>query len=71
MSDVPPNGKAAENKAKQNAQAELGHPSAAHDVRRAVSHQSRVEDVHQQYPAKHPYGYRCHANTRVRFPETN
>ena len=27
-----------------------------------------AEDVHQQYLAKNPYGYRCHANTGVRFP---
>jgi peptide-methionine (S)-S-oxide reductase len=30
-----------------------------------------AEDVHQQYLAKNPYGYRCHANTGVRFPETD
>ena len=29
-----------------------------------------AEDVHQQYLAKNPYGYRCHANTGVRFPDT-
>ena len=29
-----------------------------------------AEDVHQQYLAKNPFGYRCHANTGVRFPET-
>jgi peptide-methionine (S)-S-oxide reductase len=29
-----------------------------------------AEDVHQQYLAKNPYGYRCHANTGVRFPAT-
>ena len=29
-----------------------------------------AEDVHQQYLAKNPYGYRCHANTGVKFPET-
>jgi peptide-methionine (S)-S-oxide reductase len=28
-----------------------------------------VEDRHQ-YLAKNPYGYRCHANTGVRFPDT-
>ncbi|HEX5860694.1 MAG TPA: peptide-methionine (S)-S-oxide reductase MsrA [Nocardioides sp.] len=28
-----------------------------------------AEDVHQQYLAKNPYGYRCHSNTGVRFPE--
>jgi peptide-methionine (S)-S-oxide reductase len=28
-----------------------------------------VED-HQQYLAKNPHGYRCHANTGVKFPET-
>ncbi len=27
-----------------------------------------AEDAHQQYLAKNPYGYRCHANTGVRFP---
>lgn len=27
-----------------------------------------AEDVHQQYLAKHPHGYRCHANTGVPFP---
>jgi len=29
-----------------------------------------AEDVHQQYLAKNPHGYRCHANTGVRFPAT-
>ena len=29
-----------------------------------------AEDHHQQYLAKNPYGYRCHANTGVRFPAT-
>ena len=28
-----------------------------------------AEDQHQQYLAKNPFGYRCHANTGVRFPE--
>jgi hypothetical protein len=27
-------------------------------------------DTHQQYLAKNPHGYRCHANTGVKFPET-
>ena len=27
-----------------------------------------AEDHHQQYLAKNPYGYRCHANTGVPFP---
>ena len=27
-----------------------------------------AEDPHQQYLAKNPYGYRCHANTGVAFP---
>ena len=27
-----------------------------------------AEDVHQQYLAKNPYGYRCHANTGVPIP---
>ncbi len=29
-----------------------------------------AEDVHQQYLAKNPNGYRCHANTGVKFPPT-
>nr|WP_218849555.1 peptide-methionine (S)-S-oxide reductase MsrA [Nocardioides perillae] len=29
-----------------------------------------AEDAHQQYLAKHVNGYRCHANTGVRFPGT-
>lgn len=29
-----------------------------------------AEDNHQQYLAKNPFGYRCHANTGVRFPAT-
>ena len=29
-----------------------------------------AEDQHQQYLAKNPFGYRCHANTGVPFPET-
>ena len=29
-----------------------------------------AEDYHQQYLAKNPHGYRCHANTGVKFPET-
>ena len=27
-----------------------------------------AEDGHQQYLAKNPFGYRCHANTGVKFP---
>ncbi|HYU84082.1 MAG TPA: peptide-methionine (S)-S-oxide reductase MsrA, partial [Kribbellaceae bacterium] len=27
-----------------------------------------AEDYHQQYLAKNPHGYRCHANTGVKFP---
>ena len=30
-----------------------------------------AEDAHQQYLAKNPFGYRCHANTGVKFPETS
>jgi peptide-methionine (S)-S-oxide reductase len=30
-----------------------------------------AEDHHQQYLAKNPFGYRCHANTGVPFPETD
>ncbi|WP_323794159.1 peptide-methionine (S)-S-oxide reductase MsrA [Nocardioides sp.] len=30
-----------------------------------------AEDQHQQYLAKHVNGYRCHANTGVKFPETS
>ena len=29
-----------------------------------------AEDAHQQYLAKHVNGYRCHANTGVKFPAT-
>jgi len=29
-----------------------------------------AEDHHQQYLAKNPFGYRCHANTGVKFPST-
>ena len=29
-----------------------------------------AEDAHQQYLAKNPFGYRCHANTGVKFPAT-
>ncbi|GGF54042.1 peptide methionine sulfoxide reductase MsrA [Marmoricola endophyticus] len=30
-----------------------------------------AEDVHQQYLAKNPFGYRCHANTGVRVPRAS
>ena len=30
-----------------------------------------AEDVHQQYLAKNPFGYRCHSNTGVKFPATS
>ncbi|MEJ7794956.1 MAG: peptide-methionine (S)-S-oxide reductase MsrA [Nocardioides sp.] len=30
-----------------------------------------AEDPHQQYLAKNPFGYRCHANTGVNFPAGN
>ncbi len=29
-----------------------------------------AEELHQQYLAKNPFGYRCHANTGVKFPAT-
>lgn len=29
-----------------------------------------AEEQHQQYLAKNPFGYRCHANTGVKFPAT-
>jgi peptide-methionine (S)-S-oxide reductase len=29
-----------------------------------------AEDAHQQYLAKNPYGYRCHSNTGVKFPDS-
>ena len=29
-----------------------------------------AEEAHQQYLAKNPFGYRCHASTGVRFPES-
>ena len=28
-------------------------------------------DNYQQYLAKNPFGYRCHANTGVRFPASS
>jgi peptide-methionine (S)-S-oxide reductase len=28
-------------------------------------------DSHQQYLVKNPFGYRCHANTGVKFPQTS
>jgi len=30
-----------------------------------------AEDLHQQYLAKNPHGYRCHANTGVKFPQVD
>jgi peptide-methionine (S)-S-oxide reductase len=30
-----------------------------------------AEEQHQQYLAKNPFGYRCHANTGVRFPQNS
>jgi peptide-methionine (S)-S-oxide reductase len=30
-----------------------------------------AEDHHQQYLAKNPFGYRCHANTGIKFPATS
>jgi peptide-methionine (S)-S-oxide reductase len=30
-----------------------------------------AEDHHQQYLAKNPFGYRCHANTGIRFPDVD
>jgi peptide-methionine (S)-S-oxide reductase len=27
-----------------------------------------IPNYHQQYLAKNPFGYRCHANTGIRFP---
>lgn len=35
---------------------------------RAIAGDMATEDAHQQYLAKNPFGYRCHANTGVRFP---
>ena len=29
-----------------------------------------AEDQHQQYLAKNPFGYRCHSNTGVKFPDS-
>jgi peptide-methionine (S)-S-oxide reductase len=31
---------------------------------------NNAEDHHHQNLAKNPFGYRCHANTGIRFPET-
>lgn len=35
---------------------------------RPLSDYYYAEPVHQQYLAKNPFGYRCHANTGVKFP---
>ena len=39
-------------------------------ARLARSATSYDVDDYQQYLDKNPYGYRCHANTGNRFPET-
>jgi peptide-methionine (S)-S-oxide reductase len=54
------------------AQAHLG-PQGTHSSGRSVHlasmHSSNYYvDNYQQYLAKNPFGYRCHANTGVRFP---
>jgi len=35
----------------------------------AATQTTPIPHYHQQYLAKNPYGYRCHANTGVPFPE--
>jgi peptide methionine sulfoxide reductase MsrA len=34
----------------------------------ALSARSYAEDYHQQYLAKNPHGYDCHANTGIAYP---
>ena len=38
------------------------------EIRPAAAPYYYAEDAHQQYLAKNPFGYRCHANTGVKFP---
>ena len=40
------------------------------EIRPASQTPYYAEDPHQQYLAKHVNGYRCHANTGVKFPST-
>ena len=46
---------------------ELGYGTATTEIAPAGEFYY-AEDYHQQYLAKNPNGYRCHATTGVRFP---
>ena len=49
---------------------EAAMPERSRELAAGTSAPSRfVVDVHQQYLAKNPPGYRCHATTGVKFPE--
>ena len=49
-----------------------GHGAITTEIRPAAeTPYYYAEDAHQQYLAKNPFGYRCHANTGVKFPETS
>ena len=55
-------------KAAVNAQlAKVGYPPATTEIAPAGDF-FYAEDYHQQYLAKNPNGYRCHANTGLSFP---
>jgi len=53
----------------QSALNERGLGEITTEIREAPTYYY-AEDLHQQYLAKNPHGYRCHANTGVKFPET-
>jgi hypothetical protein len=44
--------------------------SSGREMRLAFIDDCDAARSHQQYLAKNPFGYRCHANTGVAFPET-
>jgi hypothetical protein len=52
------------------AEAEAGHWRTQVPTRRArhLHEDSYYVNDSQQYLAKNPFGYRCHANTGVKFP---
>src|SRR5581483_9464777 len=55
-------------KAAVNAQlSKVGYPPATTEIAPAGDFYY-AEDCHQQYLAKNPNGYRCHANTGLSFP---
>ena len=53
----------------ENALAKRGVGPITTEIREAPTYYY-AEDYHQQYLAKVPNGYRCHANTGVKFPAT-